>query len=67
LVDEVEVSENKEALIVLAGTVAAAATPFVASLPIRWRPLLVGHRLIINICLLMTQSTKMSLTVKQQS
>jgi hypothetical protein len=34
LVDEVEVSENKEALIVLAGTVAGAATAFVASLPI---------------------------------
>jgi len=33
LVDEIEVSENKEALIVLAGTVAAAATSFVASLP----------------------------------
>jgi hypothetical protein len=34
LVDEIEVSENKEALIVLAGTVAGAATTFVASLPI---------------------------------
>ena len=34
MVDEVEVSENKEALIVLAGTVAGAATSFVASLPI---------------------------------
>jgi hypothetical protein len=34
LVDEIEVSENKEALIVLAGTVAGAATSFVASLPI---------------------------------
>ncbi len=34
MVDEIEVSENKEALIVLAGTVAAAATTFVASLPI---------------------------------
>jgi len=34
LVDEVEVSENKEALIVLAGTVAGAAATFVASLPI---------------------------------
>jgi hypothetical protein len=37
LVDEIEVSENKEALIVLAGTVAGAATAFVASLPIRLR------------------------------
>jgi hypothetical protein len=34
LVDEVEVSENKEALIVLAGTVVGAAATFVASLPI---------------------------------
>ena len=34
MVDEIEVSENKEALIVLAGTVAGAATMFVASLPI---------------------------------
>jgi hypothetical protein len=34
LVDTIEVSENKEALIVLAGTVAAAATTFVASLPL---------------------------------
>ena len=34
MVDEIEVSENKEALIVLAGTVAGAATTFVASLPI---------------------------------
>jgi hypothetical protein len=34
LVDGIEVSENKEALIVLAGTVAGAATTFVASLPI---------------------------------
>jgi hypothetical protein len=34
LVDEVEVSENKEALIVLAGTVAGAATSFVAALPL---------------------------------
>ena len=34
MVDEIEVSENKEALIVLAGTVAAAATTFVASLPL---------------------------------
>ena len=34
MVDEIEVSENKEALIVLAGTVAGAATSFVASLPI---------------------------------
>ena len=33
LVDGIEVSENKEALIVLAGTVAGAATTFVASLP----------------------------------
>jgi len=33
LVDEIEASENK-ALIVLAGTVAGAATTFVASLPI---------------------------------
>jgi hypothetical protein len=31
LVGEIEVSENKEALIVLAGTVAGAATTFVAS------------------------------------
>jgi hypothetical protein len=66
LVDEIEVSENMEALIVLAGTVAGAAATFVASLPIRWRPLSVGHMLIINICLLMSQSTKMSLTVRQQ-
>ncbi len=34
MVNEIEVSENKEALIVLAGTVAGAATTFVASLPI---------------------------------
>jgi hypothetical protein len=34
LVDKIEVSENKEALIVLAGTVAGAATTFVASLQI---------------------------------
>ena len=34
MVDEIEVSENKEALIVLAGTVAGAATTFVASMPI---------------------------------
>jgi hypothetical protein len=34
LVDVIEVSENKEALIVLAGTVAGAATTFFASLPI---------------------------------
>ena len=34
MVDEIEVSENKEALIVLAGTVAGAATTFIASLPI---------------------------------
>jgi len=34
LVDEIVVSENQEALIVLAGTVAGAATSFVASLPI---------------------------------
>ena len=34
MVDEIEVSENKEAFIVLAGTVAGAATTFVASLPI---------------------------------
>ena len=34
MVDEIEVSENKEALIVLAGTVAGAATTFVASLSI---------------------------------
>jgi hypothetical protein len=34
LVDEIEVSENKEALIVLAGTVADAATTFIASLPL---------------------------------
>ena len=34
MVDEIEVSENKEALIVLAGTVAGAAATFVASLPI---------------------------------
>jgi len=34
LVGEIEVSENKEALIVLAGTVAGAATSFVAALPI---------------------------------
>ena len=41
MVGEIEVSENKEALIVLAGTVASAATMFVASLPIprRSRPL----------------------------
>ena len=34
MVDEIEVSENKEALIVLAGTVAGAVTTFVASMPI---------------------------------
>ena len=34
MVDEVEVSKNREALIVLAGTVAGAATTLVASLPI---------------------------------
>jgi hypothetical protein len=34
LVGEIEVSENKEALIVLAGTDAGAANTFVASLPI---------------------------------
>jgi len=34
LVDELEVSENKEALIVLAGTVAGAAASFVAALPL---------------------------------
>ncbi len=34
LVDEIKLSENKEALIVLAGTVSGAATTFVASLPI---------------------------------
>ena len=34
MVGEIEVSENKEALIVLAGTVTGAATTFVASLPI---------------------------------
>lgn len=34
MVNEIEVSENKEALIVLAGTVSGAATTFVASLPI---------------------------------
>ena len=34
MVDTIEVSENKEALIVLAGTVAGAATSFVAALPI---------------------------------
>jgi len=34
LVDEIEVSENKEALIVLVGTVAGAATTFIVSLPI---------------------------------
>jgi hypothetical protein len=34
LVDEIEVSENKEALIVLAGTVASAANMFIASLPL---------------------------------
>jgi hypothetical protein len=34
LIGEIEVSENKDALIVLAGTVADAATTFVASLPI---------------------------------
>ena len=34
LVDKIEVSENQEALIVLAGTVAGATTTFVASLPI---------------------------------
>ena len=34
MVDGIVVSENKEALIVLAGTVAGAASTFVASLPI---------------------------------
>jgi hypothetical protein len=34
LVDEIEASENKEALIVLTGTVATAAVTFVASMPI---------------------------------
>ena len=34
MIDEIEVSENKEVLIVLAGTVAGAAATFVASLPI---------------------------------
>jgi hypothetical protein len=34
LVDAIEVSENGEALIVLAGPVAGAASTFVASLPI---------------------------------
>ena len=34
MVDEIEVSENKEALIVLTCTVAGAATTFDASLPI---------------------------------
>ena len=34
MVENIEVSENKEALIVLAGTVAGAATTFIASLPI---------------------------------
>ncbi len=34
MVDAIEVSENKEALIVLAGTVAGAVASFVASLPI---------------------------------
>ena len=34
MVDAIEVSENGEALIVLAGPVAGAATTFVASLPI---------------------------------
>ncbi len=34
MVDKIVVSENKEALIVLAGTIAGAATTFVASLPI---------------------------------
>jgi hypothetical protein len=34
LFGEIGVSENKEALIVLAGTIAGAATTFVASLPI---------------------------------
>ena len=34
LVDEIEVSENKDALIVLADTVAGAATAFVAFLQI---------------------------------
>jgi hypothetical protein len=34
LVDEIEVSENKEALIVLACTVAGATTTLVASLPV---------------------------------
>jgi hypothetical protein len=33
LVDEIEVSENREALIVLAGTVAVAATTFVLLCP----------------------------------
>ena len=35
MVEGIEVSENKEALLVLAGTVAGAATSFVASLPIQ--------------------------------
>jgi len=34
LVDEIEVSENREALIVLAGTVAGATTTLIAALPI---------------------------------
>jgi hypothetical protein len=34
LVESIEVSENKETLIVLAGTVAGAATSFVAALPL---------------------------------
>jgi hypothetical protein len=34
LVGEIKVSENAEALLVLAGTVASAVTTFVASLPI---------------------------------
>ena len=34
MVDEIEVSENKEALIVLVGTVAGAATTFIVSLSI---------------------------------
>jgi hypothetical protein len=35
--DEIELSENKEVLIVLAGTVVGAAVAFVASLPLSWR------------------------------
>jgi len=44
LVDEVAVSEDKEALIVLSGTVAGTATTFVAALPLLplpspWNPI----------------------------